>query len=90
MAKPSSVKKKPAPKKPSAPPQAAAFDKALPEIEALSPDRLIAMNLDVPRVVSQVLGVLPGLLALRPAIAEHLPTFELARLDRLETYALAA
>ncbi|WP_437727172.1 hypothetical protein [Sorangium sp. So ce861] len=91
MAKSSSVKKKPAPKKPSAPPQAAAaFDKALPEIEALSPDRLIAMNLDVPRVVSQVLGVLPGLVALRPAVAEHLPTFELARLDRLETYALAA
>ncbi|AUX30841.1 MULTISPECIES: hypothetical protein [Sorangium] len=91
MAKSSSVKKKPAPKKPSAPPQAAAaFDKALPEIEALSPDRLIPLNLDVPRVVSQVLGVLPGLRALRPAIAEHLPTFELARLDRLETYALAA
>ncbi|KYG03047.1 hypothetical protein BE21_53640, partial [Sorangium cellulosum] len=91
MAKSSSVKKKPAPKKPSAPPQAAAaFDKALPEIEALSPDRLIAMNLDVPRMVSQVLGVLPGLRALRPAVAEHLPTFELALLDRLETYALAA
>ncbi|WP_437946670.1 hypothetical protein WME98_38120 [Sorangium sp. So ce296] len=91
MAKSSSVKKKPAPRKPSAPPQAAAaFDKALPEIEALSPDRLIPLNLDVPRVVSQVLGVLPGLRALRPAVAEHLPTFELARLDRLEIYALAA
>ncbi|HTN85231.1 MAG TPA: hypothetical protein VL242_16145, partial [Sorangium sp.] len=75
----------------SAPPQAAAaFDKALPEIEALSPDRLIPVNLDVPRVVSQVLGVLPGLLALRPAIAEHLQTHDVALLDRLETYALAA
>ncbi|WP_437776921.1 hypothetical protein [Sorangium sp. So ce1097] len=85
------LKKKPAPRKPSAPPQAAAaFDKALPEIEALSPERLISVNLDIPRVVSQVLGVLPGLLALRPAVAEHLPTFELARLDRLEIYALAA
>ncbi|MGK3963782.1 hypothetical protein WMF38_06345 [Sorangium sp. So ce118] len=91
MAQSSSVKKKPVPSKPSAPPQAAAaFDKALPEIEALSPDRLIAMNLDVPRVVSQVLGVLPGLRALRADIAEHLPTFDIARLDRLETYALAA
>ncbi|XXT20112.1 hypothetical protein WME94_00915 [Sorangium sp. So ce429] len=48
------------------------------------------MNLDVPRVVSQVLGVSPGLVALRPAIAEHLPTFEVALVDRLETYALAA
>ncbi|WP_437319748.1 hypothetical protein [Sorangium sp. So ce385] len=91
MAKSSSVKKKPAPKKPSAPPQAAAaFDKALPEIEALRPDRLIPLNLDVPRVVSQVLGVLPGLRALRPAVAEHLPTFDITLLDRLETYALAA
>ncbi|WP_434046767.1 MULTISPECIES: hypothetical protein [Sorangium] len=91
MAKSSSVKKKPAPNKPSAPPQAAAaFDEALPEIEALSPDRLIPLNLDVPRVVSQVLGVLPGLRALRADIAEHLPTFDIARLDRLETYALAA
>ncbi|XYI04300.1 hypothetical protein ACMHYB_00915 [Sorangium sp. So ce1128] len=91
MAKSSSVKKKPAPRKPSAPPQAAAaFDKVLAEIEALSPDRLIPVNLDVPRVVSQVLGVSPGLVALRPAIAEHLPTFDVARLDRLDTYALAA
>ncbi|WP_438015427.1 hypothetical protein WMF18_31760 [Sorangium sp. So ce315] len=91
MTKSSSIKKKPAPRKPSAPPQAAAaFDRALPEIEALSPDRLISVNLDIPRVVSQVLGVLPGLRALRADIAEHLPTFDIARLDRLETYALAA
>ncbi|WP_441286620.1 hypothetical protein ACSRUE_30355 [Sorangium sp. KYC3313] len=91
MTKPSPLKKKPAPRKPAAPPQAAAaFDETLPEIEALSPDRLIAINLDIPRVVSQVLGVLPGLLALRSAIAERLPTHELASLDRLETYALAA
>ncbi|XXT24742.1 hypothetical protein WME94_24740 [Sorangium sp. So ce429] len=91
MTKSSSAKTKPAPRKPSAPPQAAAaFDKALPEIEALSPDRLIPVNLDVPRVVSQVLGVLPGLRALRADVAEHLPTFDIARLDRIETYALAA
>ncbi|AUX42365.1 hypothetical protein SOCE26_037950 [Sorangium cellulosum] len=92
MAKPSApIKKKPSPKKPAAPPQAAAaFDRALPEIEALSPDRLIAIKIDIPRAVSQVLGVLPGLVALRSAIAEHLPTHDVALLDRLETYALAA
>ncbi|KYF96939.1 hypothetical protein BE18_26690, partial [Sorangium cellulosum] len=85
------TKKKPAPRKPAAPPQAAAaFDRALPEIEALSPDQLIAIKLDIPRAVSQVLGVLPGLIALRPAIAEALPKHDIARLDRLETYALAA
>lgn len=92
MAKPSTpIKKKPAPRKPAAPPQAAAaFDRALPEIAALSPDRLVAINLDIPRAVSQVLGVLPGLLALRPAVAEQLQKHDLALLDRLETYALAA
>ncbi|WP_437769705.1 hypothetical protein WMF27_06945 [Sorangium sp. So ce281] len=92
MTKPSTpIKKKPAPRKPAAPPQAAAaFDRALPEIAALSPDRLVAINLDIPRAVSQVLGVLPGLLALRPAIAEQLQKHDLALLDRLETYALAA
>ncbi|WP_437718483.1 hypothetical protein WMF45_19860 [Sorangium sp. So ce448] len=91
MTKPSPLKKKPAPKKPAAPLQAAAaFDKALSEIEALSPDRLIAINLDIPRVVSQVLGVLPGLITLKPAIAERLPQHDVALLDRLETYALAA
>ncbi|MGK4007893.1 hypothetical protein WMF31_35080 [Sorangium sp. So ce1036] len=92
MAKPSApIKKKPAPQKPAAPPQAAeAFDTILPEIEALSPDRLITINLDIPRAVSQVLGVLPGLLALRPAVAEQLQKHQVALLDRLEIYALAA
>ncbi|WP_437945885.1 hypothetical protein WME98_34055 [Sorangium sp. So ce296] len=91
MARPFSNKKKPAPKKPAAPTQAAtAFNKTLPEIEALSADRLIAVNLDIPRVVSQVLGVLPGLLALRPDVAEQLQKHDVALLDRLETYALAA
>ncbi|AUX33521.1 MULTISPECIES: hypothetical protein [Sorangium] len=85
------TKKKPAPRKPAAPPQAAAaYDRALPEIEALSPEQLIAIKLDIPRAVSQVLGVLPGLLALRPAIAEALHKHDIALLDRLETYALAA
>ncbi|WP_438042468.1 hypothetical protein [Sorangium sp. So ce128] len=91
MARPFSNKKKAAPKKPATPLLAAkAFDDALREIEALSADRLITINLDIPRVVSQVLGVLPGLLALRPAIAEHLQKHDVALLDRLETYALAA
>ncbi|WP_438000129.1 hypothetical protein WMF26_09900 [Sorangium sp. So ce185] len=91
MARPFSNKKKPTPKKPAAPLKAAtAFNEALPEIEALSADRLIAVNLDIPRVVSQVLGVLPGLLALRPDIAEQLQKHDVALLERLETYALAA
>lgn len=92
MTKPSSpLKKKPAPRKPAAPPQAAAaFDRIIPELDALSTDALIPINLNIPRSVSQVLGVLPGLLALRPAITERLPMHDVGLLDRLETYALAA
>ncbi|WP_437681482.1 hypothetical protein [Sorangium sp. So ce131] len=92
MAKTSApLKKKPAPRKPAAPPQAAAaFDKIVPEIDSLSRDALVPINIDIPRAVSQVLGVLPGLLALRPTIAERLPTHDVGLIDRLETYALAA
>ncbi|WP_437625608.1 hypothetical protein [Sorangium sp. So ce1151] len=92
MAKPSApLKKKPAPEKPAAPPQAAAaFDEAAPEMDALERDALLPINIDIPRAVSQVLGVLPGLLALRPLIAERLPTHDVGLVDRLETYALAA
>ncbi|WP_437329039.1 hypothetical protein [Sorangium sp. So ce381] len=92
MAKPSApLKKKPAPKRPATPPQAAAaFDKVAPEMDALERDALLPINIDIPRAVSQVLGVLPGLLALRPLIAERLPTHDVGLVDRLETYALAA
>ncbi|WP_437691767.1 hypothetical protein [Sorangium sp. So ce176] len=40
--------------------------------------------------MSQALGGLPGLLAVRPLIAERLPTHDVGLVDRLETYALAA
>ncbi|WP_437649397.1 hypothetical protein [Sorangium sp. So ce362] len=92
MVKPSApLKKKPAPRKPAAPPQAAAaFDRAAPDMDALERHALIPINIDIPRAVSQVLGVLPGLLALRPLIAERLPTHDVGLVDRLETYALAA
>ncbi|WP_438019368.1 hypothetical protein WMF18_09980 [Sorangium sp. So ce315] len=92
MAKPvAPLKNKPAPRKPAAPPQAAAaFDKVAPEMDTLGQDALLPINIDIPRAVSQALGVLPGLLALRPLIAERLPTHDVGLVDRLETYALAA
>ncbi|KYF59167.1 hypothetical protein BE08_37375, partial [Sorangium cellulosum] len=92
MAKPvAPLKNKPAPRKPAAPPQAAAaFDKVAPEMDTLERDALLPINIDIPRAVSQALGVLPGLLTLRPLIAERLPTHDVGLVDRLETYALAA
>lgn len=86
-----SFRKKPAPRKPAAPPlAAAAFDQVAPEMAALSKDALAPINIDIPRAVSQVLGALPGLLPMRPVIAKHMPIHDVGLLDRLETYALAA
>jgi hypothetical protein len=70
-------------------PTEAAFAALLPEIEAVSEDELVAMNLDVVGTVTLVLGVLPELRALRAQIVEELPRFDLERFDKLKQYALA-
>ena len=83
--------KKPSPKKPAAPSSAAeAFAKVEPEIAALAPSEIAVINLDIPQAVSVVLGALPGLTALRPAIVHALPHHPIHLFDNLETYALAA
>jgi hypothetical protein len=83
--------KKASPRKPATPPRAAAaFNKIAPELGELSPSALVPINIDVPRAVALVLGVLPGLTALRAAIVKQLPEHRIALLDKLENYALAA
>lgn len=83
--------KKASPRKPATPSRAAtAFNKIAPELVELSPDALATINVDIPRAVALVLGVLPGLTALRPAIVKQLPEHRIALLDKLEGYALAA
>jgi len=67
----------------------AAFDKTAPERAALSADDLVVINLDVPIMVTTVLGSLSRLLALRDEIVEALPKFEIAYIDNLQTYAQA-
>src|SRR5690349_4397214 len=88
-AKPS--KKKPAPAKPSAPGDAAAALKALrTEIDALADSDIIAINTNIPRAVSIVIGAAPHLKALRARFVEELPKHPLHYLDHLDKYAMAA
>ncbi|WP_437963618.1 hypothetical protein WMF04_28270 [Sorangium sp. So ce260] len=83
--------RKASPRKPAAPPRAAAaFNRVAPELNELSAAALAPINIDLPRAVALVLGVLPGLAALRPAIVKQLPEHKVALLDKLELYALAA
>ena len=79
----------PAAKPPEPPKAQASYELIKPEMAALSPESLGKINVDVSQAVSISLGVLPGLLFLRPAMAE-LPDFEIAQFDKLETYALGA
>jgi hypothetical protein len=58
-------------------------------LDALQPDELVQINLDVPTAVATILGVLPKLHALEPEIEKHLPTFDLARYRSLEDVAFA-
>ena len=66
-----------------------AFEKILPEMLALVPAETLQVNFDVPTKVTQVLGSLPHIRALRAEIVTHLPTFDVARFDKLEDYVLA-
>jgi hypothetical protein len=74
---------------PVASPFEAPFGQVRDEAAALAPAELIPITFDVPSAVTRALGVLPDLRARRDAIAQ-LPDFDLARFDRLESYARAA
>jgi hypothetical protein len=67
----------------------AAFEELAPELAALPAETLIKVNLYVPKVVGTVMAKLRSIRTLRPKIEEHLPKFNLARFDRLESIVLA-
>jgi hypothetical protein len=66
-----------------------AYAELLPEMQALAPEALLCVNLDVHVVVTTVLGAWPKLVSMRPQIAAGLPGFDLARFDRIERLARA-
>lgn len=89
--------KKPAPKskpggeKSGMPREAAvAFMKVEPELEAIKPDDLQPINVDIPRAVAIAVGAVPHIQALRGQIAKELPSVDLRIVDEIGTYALAA
>jgi len=67
----------------------AAFTKTAAARAALLPEQIIPINLDVQVATTTVLGTLPRLAMIREDIVSHLPEFDIAEFDRLETYAEA-
>ncbi len=59
------------------------------ELEAIPVADLRRPNADPVHAASVVLGAVPGILAFRPEIVHHLPTFDLREVDRLSDYAKA-
>lgn len=69
---------------------AESYQRLLPRLQALAPAELLPVNLDITSAVSTTLGVLPEIMALRPALAQALPEFPLEHVDQLEDLARAA
>lgn len=86
-------KKSPAPvaaAKPAVPEEAAkAFAEVEPQLAALAPSDLQPITIDIPRAVAIAVGAVPHIAKLRSRAAK-LPDFDIASIDRLGTYALAA
>ncbi|MGK4001251.1 hypothetical protein WMF31_01400 [Sorangium sp. So ce1036] len=81
--------KKSAPARPSAPKEAAeAFARIEPELERV--EKVVPINVDIPRAVAVAVGAVPHLMALRPRFVDELPRFPIEALDKLMNYALGA
>jgi hypothetical protein len=65
------------------------YERLMAEFQALSPESVGQVNLDIPTAVSTTLGVLPELRSYRDEIVAKLPGFDIARFDRMEDYAMA-
>jgi len=67
----------------------AAYDRLLPEIDALPASALVVINIDVPSAVTSAIGAWREISTLRSELAAKLKDFDLAQFDKLEAYALA-
>ncbi|HET9956327.1 MAG TPA: hypothetical protein VFQ61_17585 [Polyangiaceae bacterium] len=66
-----------------------AVERLKPRYQALIPEELIQVNLDVPAAIVTVLGALPAIRNLRPSVVEQLPKHDIGLFDSLEDAALA-
>ena len=65
------------------------FNELLPRFQALEPDDIVAVNVDVPTAVATALGAQPKLLELTERLARALPEFDLELVSKLDDYAFA-
>src|SRR4051812_29389670 len=65
------------------------FERVKPDMAALKTDELLQVSLDISAAIATVLGVLPEAKRLREQMVKDLPTFDVARFDKLEDYAMA-
>lgn len=66
-----------------------AYERVRPELDALTSDELIAVNLDIEKAVVAIVAAMPRVNALRPRIERELPMFDIQSFDKLEDYAWA-
>jgi hypothetical protein len=66
-----------------------AFEQVKGEIAAITEQQFVHVSLDIAATVITTQGVYPEVIELRDEFVKHLPTFDIAKLDKLETYALA-
>lgn len=66
----------------------AAYDAVKDELAAMQESDIVYLNVEINAATTTVLGAMPEILALRPALAT-LPDFDVTSLDRLERYASA-
>ena len=66
-----------------------AYQQLLPELDAVSREQLGLITVDIPSVVTLVIGSLPEILNVAAAIQKVAPELDVARIQRLRTYALA-
>lgn len=67
----------------------AAYQRKLPELEKLDKDELASVNLEIPSVLTSVLGSISEIRKLREPAAKALPGFDLKLFDEIEERALA-
>jgi hypothetical protein len=65
------------------------YERILPELKALTPEDVTAVNIQVTSAVATAFGVCRELKPFRNQIIEQLPQFDIARFDKLEDYAKA-
>ncbi|MET0790035.1 MAG: hypothetical protein ABW061_00815 [Polyangiaceae bacterium] len=66
-----------------------AYEQVLAASQALSPDELVQINIDVPSAVTRSTGVIPKIMALRDQVRKELPEFDISHFDQLQMHTFA-